>query len=284
MALNSAAPVVNSVGCSSLSHGKRVAPNPPHRGGSMSTATRQTSGIHASAFCALYASCSLLIEALAEMLCYNELSIVEGGSDALLKPCSFVVEGSAIKYIIFTINDCTRAAKFDECNLFRACRRQHHGFLRRNTTSATIRRVGFCPREWVVQVVEAFNAHRHCFVKRHTEDMISRALALANTLIHATLESHVGTLVHLEHPGISSMIKRLYAVYGIRLQQYDCAERPCSRSKPCLTLGCNKCAKTHHARRSEVSKGFLFPPYVFPEPPFFVARHWGADTVVCPNC
>lgn len=238
----------------------------------------------AQAFCALYASCSLMIEALAETLCYNELSIVEGGADALLKPCFFVVDGSAMKYIIFTINDCTRAAKFDQSNLFRACRRQTHDLMQRNTTTIAIRRVGFCPREWTVQVIEAFNAHRKCYVRTHINDMISRSLALANTLIQATLESHVGTLIHLEHPGISSMIKRLYGIYGIRLQQYDSAERPCSKGKPCMTLGCSKCANTHYARRSEVSKGFLFPPYVFPEPPFFVARFWDESTVVCPNC
>jgi hypothetical protein len=250
----------------------------------MPTGTRQTFRIASSPFVALYASCNLLVEALAETLCYNELSIVEGGSDALLKPCKFFIEGSSVKYILFTINDCRRAEKFDRCNLFHACRRFSHTSLGHSTSSAVIRRVGFCPREWVVQVVEGFNALRHCYAKAHTEDMIAMALARANALIQATLESHIGSLVCLEHSGISSMIKRLYAVYGIRLQHYDRTERPCSKSKPCMTLGCAKCAKTHHARRSEVSKGFLFPPYVFPEPPLFVAQHWNADPVVGPNC
>lgn len=222
--------------------------------------------------------------AIAEILCYNEMTSPDknrpGATKPLLPQC-FYVQGNQVKFVCFEGGDRVRIDMFRNAGIFYTLwDASWHNRLARYT----IRHIGDDPREWVTQTLNAYSSF--CQNLLSTEpppdprDMEATVLVHAQELIHEVLQLHTGKIVNLEENTFPSMINRVHRLYGVTLN-YEKICVPCTEDKPCLQINCSKCKIKDEALkvRRDAAQAFLEIGYHAPHTPEFVKDIWRRSVV-----
>lgn len=232
----------------------------------------------------LWAPTGSIALAVAEVLCYNELTIpdpLRPVETRRIAPQCFYVQGGHVKYICFEGGERTRIEAF-----------RREGFLtslrpatwNNQLSPYTIRRMGDDPRNWVNQALEAFSSFsRNLLTMARPPDpsqLEAEVLVYVQEMLHEMFAVHMGRLVDLQGKHFPTMLYRANALYNVTT---DCESIcvPCSRSKPCLLVTCPKCKCKEESLdfRRDASKVFLSPPYTILPTPEFVKEIWRRPVV-----
>jgi hypothetical protein len=230
--------------------------------------------------CELLAPVGLTPTAVAEVLCYNEMTPPhEGraGEEKWLVPQCFYARGASVEYISFEGGARNRVAMFRKAGLFRAVGRESY---RSDFTVYTIRRTGEDPKVWVEQALQAYEVLQRSSDLTNPLDLCQLQASVflhTHDLIYEVLRCHKGHIVHIEDKTFPSMVNRVHRLYGVTLD-YEAVRTPCTGFKPCLLVTCPRCKIEEQAldarRRLYASQAFLEPAHVAPSVPEWLREIW----------
>ena len=232
----------------------------------------------------LWAPVGSIALAVAEVLCYNELTVPDPLypiETRRIAPQCFYVRGGHVKYICFEGGERTRVEAF-----------RHAGFLttlrpaswNSQLSPYTIRRMGEDPRAWVNQALDAYSSFsRNLIAMARPPDpchLEAEVLVYAQEMIKEAFGLHIGGLVDLKSNHFPAMLYRAHTLYNVTTD-WESICVPCSKSKPCLLVTCStcKCKQESLDFRRDAAKVFLSPPYTVLSTPEFVKEIWRSPVV-----
>jgi hypothetical protein len=233
----------------------------------------------------LWAPIGSITTALAEVLCYNELTVpdpLRPSETMRIVPECFYVQGSQIKYLRFSQAERSRVALFHRAGLFTALMPANWN---NQMSPYTIRRMGEDPKSWVDQTLGAFSSFSRNLLSMSTAidplQLEAEVLVHVHEMMQEVFALHIGNLVCVEDRSFPAMLHRVYSLYGATVD-YEATCVPCSKRKPCLLLACANCCcdEEYTTVRRNAARVFLSLSCSTPSAPEFVKEIWRRP-VVC---
>jgi hypothetical protein len=247
--------------------------------------TRSATQCARSEQCQLWAPIASITAGVAEVLAYNELTMVDPDRPAetrRLVPQCFYAQGNQIKFVCFEGGDRRRVDLFRRAGIFHCLR---NSAWKNNLSLYTIRRIGDDPWVWVHQTLEAYvSFSRSLFYNASPPDpcqLEADVLDYAQELIQEVIDLQMDNIVHLHDKTFPSMLHRINRLYDVNIDSYATTGVLCTPNKPCLLVTCFECT-TDEKRlwvRRHAARGFICPPYTVPCCPESVKEIWRRPVV-----